>query len=226
MCFTPQVSGTLFFIGVLITAHTYIHQDQFRPYTYKLCAFYTLMELLQTIQYFYVNQCDSNMNIFLTNVAYILVIVQPIMWNTIFYLRNKGCAEKNIFKVAIALSGLWVIWSVLLRFAYNPQRDDKYAHCGAMTSTSTCTRRKDTKHLFWNWTTAYIPGLTPDYFMYLCLWILPALLTKSERKIGYIIALGAVLSVFIIHLYKGEYAEFASTWCLFSIPFILATYYL
>jgi len=55
--------------------------------------FYSLMEFLQTVQYFYVNQCSSATNTFLTEIAYVLVIVQPLMWNLFFYYRSdkNGC---------------------------------------------------------------------------------------------------------------------------------------
>jgi hypothetical protein len=59
-----------------------------------------------------VNQCDLPVNIFSTEIACLLVIVQPLMWNIVFYMRSesemhallsvsfKHCTIKyNIFKV-------------------------------------------------------------------------------------------------------------------------------
>ena len=61
------------------------------------------MELLQGIQYYYVNQYFNKMNIILTECAYLLVIVQPLFWNIYFYY-NSDKYDKYIFMTAICLS--------------------------------------------------------------------------------------------------------------------------
>lgn len=224
MCFSPEMSGTFFLAGALATAYLYVHRKDYRPYTYVLVGFYTLMELLQTIQYFYVNQCGSNVNVFFTNVAYVFVLVQPFLWNLLYFLRSKNCEERGIFRVAIALCCVWMAWSVTLRLAYKKERDNKYAICNALTDTKTCTMREEGKHLYWKWTSAYVPGISAEYFMFMALWFVPALITKTERQTAIGLAFTAIFSIAFIHWYGGRLDEFASTWCLTSVPFALCAF--
>ncbi len=87
MCYTPSMSFGLFITGVIFTYFFYVNKKIIKDeYFYMIVLFYSFMELLQTIQYFYVNQCDNPINVILTNIAYLHVIVQPLMWNTYFYL--------------------------------------------------------------------------------------------------------------------------------------------
>jgi hypothetical protein len=140
------------------------------------------------------------------------------MWNTIFYLRNKGCEAKNIFKLAIVLCIVWIIWSVLLRLMYDDRKHAKYAHCDLINDTpSTCTKRDPGKHLYWQWTTGYIPSLSANFFMYLALWFVPALLVPTEQKVIVTIMVGAIVAAIVTYLYGGKMVEFPSVWCYMSV---------
>lgn len=219
MCFSPEISGTFFVMGTIVTVYTYLYQSKFAKYNYFTIGFYTLMELLQTLQYFFVNDCESKWNVVLTNVAYVFVIVQPLMWNTLYFYRSKGCSDRNIFKLAIILCIVWILWNVIMRVMYREERDAKYAACGGFTSTKTCTLRDPNKHLYWQWTSAYVPGVSAEFFMYLALWFVPALISQHEFYYGFGLMLTAFFTVLFVYMYGGRYEEFPSTWCLTSIPF-------
>ena len=52
-----------------------------------LLLFYSGMELLQGTQYYIVNQCKNPANTILTEIAYLFVLVQPLMWNYFYYVN-------------------------------------------------------------------------------------------------------------------------------------------
>ena len=78
MCFNQKYSATFAILGIISLYIFKKFPNKGNNLLYIPIIFYTCMEILQTIQYNYVNNCDS-MNKFLTETAYILIIVQPIM---------------------------------------------------------------------------------------------------------------------------------------------------
>jgi hypothetical protein len=178
------------------------------------------MEVLQTIQYSFVNQCTSNVNIFLTNIAYVLAIVQPLLWNTIFYMRASK-SEKNIYKLAIILCLVWVTWNIAARFMYDPLKHNKLNQCAVFNSESTCTRQEEKHHLYWQWKSAYFPDFSANYFMYLALWFIPGLLVANDRLSICILFISMVAGAILTYRSSGRFIEFPSIWCYISIPFIL-----
>ena len=193
-----------------------------KQYIYILLGFYTIMELLQTIQYQYVNQCDNPINIFLTNIAYILVIVQPLMWNTIYYLRTRNTCDSRVFKLAMALCVVWISMNVLQRCLFNKNDYDKVNKLNDIHSDDkTCTHRdSSTSHLYWKWTTEQIPNFSANWFMYICLWFIPALLVFKTRLSSIYLMISAIIGAGITYKY-GSYKEFSSTWCYISLPILL-----
>lgn len=221
MCFSPQVSFSFFVLGSVATAFA-IHNRYLRAnYTWCLILFYTIMELTQTLQYLVVNKCNDPINIMLTNFAYFLVIVQPLMWNTVFYLRNRGC-DRRVFQLAIILCLVWIAMNVATRIAYKPVRDDYYKRCGVFTEKSyACTLRDgDGRHLYWTWPSAYIPDLSANYFMYFCLWFIPGLFVAQERMPTLFLVVSALLGMLITKSIYGRLIEYPAIWCYISIPFI------
>lgn len=226
MCFTPKISGTLTLFGAIMTAIAYTVPAYRAEYFYIITGFYTLMELLQTVQYLYVNQCDNPMNKFLTEIAYILVIVQPLLWNFIFYLRATREEDKRIFKVAMVLFSIWMIGNIYSRFGYNSAREREFTRCGFMYGDKTCTYRKtDSSHLYWKWKTRHFPELNANYFMYIVLWFVPALFAK-ETWITSVYLMASLLIGFLLTMkYSATIFEFPSVWCYISLPVIIIGFF-
>jgi hypothetical protein len=223
MCFSPTISFAFFTAGAILTYLSYTNHATRGTYMYVLFAFYTLMELLQTLQYSVVNDCTSLLNILSTELAYVLITVQPLLWNTIFYFRSKDEKHKSIFKLAIVLCIIWIIMNVYARVSYNP----KYANdqCGLFNFNKTCTLRKtNTSHLYWRWKTNHYPDITANYFMYLCLWIVPALLVPNSRNSGIVILIGALFGCIITIFNGGSLIEFPAIWCYISVPLLVLGY--
>lgn len=220
MCFSPTMSGSFFVVGFILAIVTYVNPKIRKTYMFVPLAFYTMMELLQTIQYFYVNQCDSKVNKTLTEIAYVLVIVQPLLWNTVFYLRAKQAKHKSIHLLGMVMSAVWLVGNAYARVFYSPDKAND--ECGFFNHNKTCTYRdsKDS-HLYWRWTTNHYRDFTANYFMYLCLWFLPALLVAENRLFGLIFAVGAAIGWGITKKYGSTDVEFPATWCYMSIPILV-----
>jgi hypothetical protein len=225
MCFSQSISFTFAIMGAIATFFTYNDKYLRSQYTFILVAFYTLMEALQTIQYSFVNQCTSNVNIFFTNIAYVLVIVQPLLWNTVFYMRASK-SEKNIYKLAIILCLVWVTWNVAARFMYDPLKHNKLNQCTVFNSESTCTVQEDKSHLYWKWTSGYFPDFSANYFMYFALWIIPGLLVANDRWSIYMLLSSIIVGGILTYRSTGRFIEFASIWCYVSIPFFIFSFVL
>lgn len=222
MCFSPRVSFSLFVFGAIMTAVSYRTPLLRKRYVHVLLGFYTVMELLQTVQYLFVNNCNEY-NRFFTNIAYVLVIVQPLMWNTVFYTQVQP-QYKPIFKLAMVMSALWIAMNVYSRISYKPSTAKN--ECGFFNHDKTCTYRdKKGSHLYWRWTTAHWGDMSANYFMYMCLWFVPALLVPGTRATSVVLAAGALFAYTITRMYGSTVQEFPSVWCLMSIPLFLLSIY-
>ena len=83
MCFNPFISATFAIIGAIGaigTIFAWRNAQLRKQHTNVLFAFYTVMETLQTIQYYYVNQCGSSTNRWLTDISF-YVFDEYITWN-------------------------------------------------------------------------------------------------------------------------------------------------
>lgn len=228
------MSFSLAAIGFVGTIITILVPEFYKSYIFIPFAFYTCMEFLQGIQYFSVNECGSLHNVIGTEIAYILVIVQPLMWNLLFYFRTspRDCS-KNLFLVGIAMSIVWIIFSVASRIVITPQNTILHNPHSYMPNkeetglskeainASGCTMQASPKnHLYWKWKSAYLFGLDANWLMYLMIWFIPALLSESEIiTIGGIL-FGAVIAAIVTINYGAKIVEFASLWCLFSVPLL------
>ena len=226
MCFSPKISATLALIGACMTFIAYNHPVYRAKYFYVITGFYTIMELLQTIQYSFVNQCNNPINVLLTEFAYLLVVVQPLLWNVIFLLRTKNPRDRKVFELAITMCLVWIFWNTFARVAYNPndKADKNLQHC-SLYNNKTCTYRKnENSHLYWTWQTAHFRDFNANIFMYMCLWFIPALMVEETRCSGILLVVSAVISFLITVYTTGNLMEYPAIWCYISIPGILFTF--
>lgn len=219
MCYNSGISFLFAAIGFLVTFYIFIFDKIINKTGIQyILGFYSIMELLQGVQYFYVNQCSNFMNIILTEFAYLLVILQPLIWNIFFYV-NSGTLDKQIFLTAICLSIPWIIVNVLARLLYDknkyPQTKQNSPHAG----DKVCTKRK-LSHLFWEWTSENFQELNANFFMYLMVWFIPALISKKFRNISFVLIVSAVLGAYMTFL-TDEPVVFTSLWCYISVPIVL-----
>jgi hypothetical protein len=227
MCFNQKISGSLALFGVVLLVLNHKYPSKDNNYLKIIIIFYTLMETLQTIQYSLVNNCDS-VNRFFTEISYIFVIVQPLMWNWIFLHKKRTNKLKNVHKgilqLAIVLCAIWIFANILRRFKfysnYNPSKNNDNLQNETLTGSTTCTYQKNDEHLYWNYEMFSIPGADANWFMYLVLWCIPGLLINEFISI-FGIFIGLFISYIYIKVKKQSHHIMPSLWCLISIPTLL-----
>ena len=219
MCYNSEMSFAFATIGVATLAYIYAYK---KSLTYSgiqyVLLFYILMETLQGIQYFFVNQCSNMVNILLTEVAYILVLTQPLMWN-LFYYFNSDPGDKKIFLVAIASFIVWMISDVSARIMYNKTDLNKTQETGFYASDKVCTKKEKT-HLYWQWTSANFRELNANGLCCFILWFIPALFSKKFRSTS-LLMMGLSAFAASIAYFNNEFFTYASLWCYISVPIML-----
>lgn len=221
MCYNEKQSFFFFIIGIITVL--YILKDPILRKTniQFVLLFYCCMELLQSIQYFYVNQCENIINKVLTEFAYVLVILQPLIWNIFFY-TNSNKYEKYIFMTAIYLCLCWIAVNVASRLLYKKIFVPQKAENSAFASDKVCTKKLHS-HLYWKWTSAHFYEFNANFLMYVLLWFVPALISKSSFHYAILILFGAMVGAMYGYTYDPEelYLTFTAAWCYISVPIVL-----
>ena len=137
----------------------------------------------------------------------------------IFFYSNSNTLDKQIFFTAICLSVPWIIVNVLARLLYDknkyPQTKQNSPHAG----DKVCTKRK-LSHLFWEWTSENFQDMNANFFMYLMVWFIPALISKKFRNVSFLLIESALLGAYMTFL-TNEPVVFTSLWCYISVPIVL-----
>ena len=222
MCYTPEISAVFFCIGVSTAIYVYTSIPSARKtHIHFLLLFYSLMELLQTVQYFYVNQCDNIINKLSTELAYILVIVQPLAWNTYFYYNSNKC-EKHIFTAAIYMCLVWMAVNVYSRLTYKVVNKPQTQDNSVFASDKVCVRKMHS-HLYWTWTSSNLYELNANFLSYLMLWFIPAL-TSSQLSDALIVIIGGLIGAAFGYTNNISeiYYTFTASWCFISVPIVMS----
>ena len=224
MCYSSETSLSFGIIG--ISAYLYI--EWYEPKLSKtgiqyILLFYSMMEFLQSFQYYYVKQCSNIINQISTEIAYILVIVQPLIWNIYFYFNSTEC-EKLIFKSAIMLCLVWIFMNILSRVLYKKWGEPNIPENSVFASDSVCTKTRKS-HLYWVWTSTNLQELNANFLTYLMLWLIPALTSTTHFYKSIILILGALTGAIIQFIYIPDLMElkyvFTSAWCYISVPIVI-----
>jgi len=223
MCYNSEISFAFATVGILTTAYIYTYKkDLTKTGIQYILIFYAFMELLQGFQYFFVNQCSNAVNIFLTEVTYVFILVQPLMWNSFFYF-NSAEKDKNIFLVAIALITVWMAIDVLARFMYGKTEKNKLNKNYILASDKVCTKKQKT-HLYWEWTSADFDEYNANALTYFMLWFIPALLSEKFRSTSIVIFVSALFAGVVARA-SGEFFTFPSLWCYISVPIFIGIFF-
>lgn len=215
MCYSQTMSLGLALMGV----GAYLLTKNKHPHEAMVIAFYTSMEILQTIQYNYIDQCSTFENKFLTIVAHILVSVQPSLWNLYRFKTNKK--NKEIFAAFFWLGVIFgIFYSVRLLFGmFDPKAI--FPTDEMNVSPILCTKQC-LSHLCWMLPYVSFRGLEPNYFMYLAIWFFPTFYEDSNRILKFIFWIAQVL---IIYHSTAAKDEVNSIWCLLSIPLFIGFFF-
>lgn len=216
MCYNQPMSLLFSTLGTWATIYTYNKKFLRNNYLHLITGFYTIMELSQAIEYSYVNQCGGFMNKALSEFAYLLVIVQPLLFHVVGYLRNNNKEDKKIFKVSITMFIIWMLCNIYARLIYTD--NDSYTKWSYLYSDNTCImRHTNTTHLYWQWTAENMYDYHANFFSYLLIWFVPPLFVKKERKIHATVIMSFLVGTLLTML-NNRWEEHASIWCFVSIP--------
>lgn len=219
MCYNPEISFTFFGLGIISTLYiVFFNKKLLNEHFPLLILFYSGMELLQGMQYHYVNNCSHFMNKLLTEIAYVYVIVQPLLWNFFFYINSDSC-DKRIFVTGMVLATIWLIANLTSRLIYKPSNSLTPAD-SAFANNTVCTKRK-TAHLYWKWTIGNMGEFRATFLTYLLIWFVPALVSSKFRTVSIILMASAILGAFMSYS-AGDIETFTATWCYISVPMVLA----
>lgn len=221
MCYSTPMSFSFAVVGIVTASYIYFYDNLNYNYLPMLLIFYSIMEILQGVQYYFVNQCSNIINYMLTEFAYILVILQPLMWNFFYYKNSSGC-EKQLFITGMTLAICWMIVHIFTRLIYTKTNGMKFED-SVYGGDSICTK-KQKSHLYWQWTSANIFDLNPTMLMYLLVWFIPALISNKHRTTSIILILSFLLSLIVSYL-NNEIFVITSLWCYISVPIVLAIIY-
>ena len=175
-------------------------------------SYFVAMEILQYVQFFWIDDCDSQMNQFFTWVGYLHICFQPYfthLLNSAMVRNPSKLAKADVIKKLSLLGGVVLMARY---FTYNPAVDMDIKSLEWLSGDKLCTY-KGNHHLAWS-----IPLRTPTYFVpstYLHFWLMFApFFVLGDIVPGAILMLtGPILAAFI----TPNLQEQASIWCFFSI---------
>ena len=220
MCYNTPMSFSFSAVGFLTVIYIFMFSSALQKTGIQyILIFYSIMELLQGVQYSFVDQCSNLWNIYLTEFAYILVILQPFIWN-LFYYKNSNILDKNIFITAIWLSVVWMIVNILSRILYDKKKDPQTRKNSVYASDEVCTKKELLSHLYWQWTSANFNDFNANMLTYLMIWFIPALISSKFRKSSIILILASLIAGYVTYI-RNEVLVFTSLWCYVSVPIVL-----
>lgn len=219
MCYNSEMSFYFATAGILTTMYIYFYENTLAKTGIQyILLFYTLMELLQGFQYFFVNQCSNFINVILTEITYLFVIVQPLMWNSFYYINSDSC-DKNLFIVAICMAFVWIFVNVLSRLLYGKYNKPQTKQNSIFASDKVCTKKKKL-HLYWEWTSTNFYELNANMFAHAMIWFVPALISTKFRTTSLILLLSSMLAG-LASVVTNEPFTMTSLWCYISVPIVM-----
>lgn len=217
MCYNQPMSILFSSLGAWATLYTFKNKVLRNNYLHLITGFYTIMELSQALEYTYVNQCGGMINKVLSEFAYLLVIVQPLLFHTVGYLRNNNSDDRKIFKVSITMFLVWMFCNIYSRLIYSEETDPGFKWSYLYSNNTCIMRHTNTSHLYWQWAAQNMYDYHANFFSYLLIWFIPPLFVKKERKIHTTVILSFIVGTFLTML-NNRWEEHASIWCFVSIP--------
>ena len=213
MCWNTSVS--LFFASIHLTSYFIV--AKYRPRYHRqikhFLLFYTLMELLQALQWT-IGVANINsplcplLNQCLTIVAYILVWYQPIMFASFIPNKFPQYYAKLTFIVCLLNLGLGFIF---------PASEMSYLNLVGQTNYGqpTCTYMGSHGHLLWKFQINTLSYQPTHYVYYSFITLL--FLYYYNNTLKYTIGLGWIMSFIMAAAINGINNELPSFWCLLSV---------
>lgn len=213
MCWSLNASFVFSSLGIMYSYYVFKNDKKYNVVDKMTILFYTIMELTQFIQYYYIEQCTP-MNYYLTIFAHILIWVQPFLSNYYGYCETKK--NEQVFIFAMIMSFIIFIVSCIQLYV-----GEYCESCGKINNmlnagNNTCTSM-GTIHLQWQFKYASLRGFNANWLIYVLLVFLPNIF-HSESVIGR--PLNWLYPLLFAIIAVGEINnEIISLWCAYTIPY-------
>ncbi|KAJ5074219.1 hypothetical protein M0811_00848 [Anaeramoeba ignava] len=214
MCFTQPISLIFTIAGVLASQYLrrakHLKNDPRVWRMYIGMEYFTAMEFLQFIQYFWVDQCDSQINKILTWIGLFHIAYQPVFSNL---MTSYDILKEHRFgydKLVIPMCVIAGTFQISRIFGYDifPCDDIQDPLCGKITCTFT-----GTVHLRWILKMRAHSYITPGGFIHSVLMFVPMMIAGAAKASFSLMLTGPILG-YILSRNKDEWA---SIWCFYSV---------
>lgn len=216
MCFTRAASLVFATSGGLVAANMWRKARPFHTYMHVL--FYSGMELLQFVQYFFIECGWANRT--LTKTAYVYIWLQPILYNWFYLLTNRK--HRAVFRYNMFVSScvfLYAMDRLFTGFLHGgPPRDDEIS-----SGLETCTYFGG-KHLYWKFKLSTNSGLEANYMLYMLFICMPAFWADRFMNAVYLNTT-FVSGILFAYYYTGSMDQTLPFWCILSIPYLLVSHF-
>jgi len=179
--------------------------------------YFSLMEIIQFVQYSVIEKCDDPWNKFLTNVGYLHICFQPLFFNIWLFAFTKK--PHFIFLYMSFAAGLLLL-SRLFFVRDNELCDtESEALCGKRTCSFMGER-----HLAWNLRlrAAGKNYFTPSIALHFFMFFIPTLMTFQPIPIIAMLLAGPWLGIFL----TNNIHEQPAIWCYTVLMQLIVSYFL
>ncbi len=214
MCFSENISLSFAVIGLLSSYYFYLKNH---IYAAIGIGYFSLMELIQYFQYKVIDQCDNNVNVFLTYLGYFHICFQPVFVNIWLFSFMK---KPNYDFLYLALVAGILLFSRVFWVSEKTLCDtNNEPLCGPKTCTFSGER-----HLAWNirLRAAGQNWYTPSIGLHFFFFVIPALITFQLKPIIALLLIGPYAGIFL----TKNIHEKPAIWCYTSVMQLLISYYL
>uniref|UniRef100_A0A6C0I7P1 Uncharacterized protein n=1 Tax=viral metagenome TaxID=1070528 RepID=A0A6C0I7P1_9ZZZZ len=217
MCYTQEISLSIATIGFIYA----LYLMKRNIYASIGVAYFSFMELLQFIQFYYINQCNNYYNKLLTQIGYLHICFQPLFIN-IWLSAFTNKINYTYIYMSIAAG-------ILLASRLFYVNDDMICDINnePLCGINTCTYMGN-KHLAWNirLRAAGSYWFTPSIGLHFFMFVIPVLVAFKSKPIIAILLTGPFIAMYISNNIEEEKNEIPTIWCLTITIQMIITYYL
>ncbi len=227
MCFTYEVSVCLSLYGCAISYYFYYYKS---PIFYTV-GYFTLMEILQTIQYYVVAdnldspQCLSFWNKFLTTLGFIHICYQPYFINYHTEINDSNHITKPYFVIIkrfCLVGGTMLLFRHFQRLIFDESYEN-YIATEWLNGNRLCTYRGNI-HFAWSVPMTDVSYYLPSSNIHFFLFFVPQFVIYEHKR--------WIIKSFLMILTRPIFAsymtsnlqEIASIWCFVSVLLFTSTF--
>lgn len=215
MCFSQPISLFFTVLGFALgQLYRYKNRTWKDPEFWRVILsidYFTSMEALQCIQYFWIDECDNPINKALSWVGFLHICFQPLVLNLGISWR---VSRHNRYVVDTVIVPLCMIAGVF--FSSRMFLADEFpcpVGLDPLCATDTCTYMGSI-HLTWRFKMRASNLWTPGAWSHHFLMFAPAILTGNPLTSLFLFITGPIMGHYVTN---WDLSEWASIWCYFSV---------